>query len=225
MPAAGLAGAAASFSSGLSATTASVVNRRAETEAAFCRADRVTLEDGEIRTYSFYDTRTLFDWGFDNFSYQTVLTSDEVVKEAEVSLSREVSYVTVHPAEDVELLLPNGVTADQLERTISIETPVEAPIAEGESLGTLQLSYDGQVYATVDLLALNDVEASKLLVLGRNIQLFFEKTVVRVIAIILLILVVVLIVWKLTLGRRRYRYGRSVNRRGRGGGYRGRRRR
>ena len=188
-------------------------------------ADRVTLEDGEIRTYSFYDTRTLFDWGFDNFSYQTVLTSDEVVKEAEVSLSREVSYVTVHPAEDVELLLPNGVTADQLERTISIETPVEAPIAEGEALGTLQLSYDGQVYATVDLLALNDVQASKLLVLGRNIQLFFEKTVVRVIAIILLILVVVLIVWKLTLGRRRYRYGRSVNRRGRGGGYRGRRRR
>ena len=38
-----------------------------------------------------------------------------------------------------------------------------------------------------------------------------------------LVLAAALIVWKLTVGRRRYRYGRSVPRR-RGGGYRGRRR-
>ena len=37
------------------------------------------------------------------------------------------------------------------------------------------------------------------------------------------VLAAALIVWKLTVGRRRYRYGRSVPRR-RGGGYRGRRR-
>ena len=39
----------------------------------------------------------------------------------------------------------------------------------------------------------------------------------------LAVLAAALIVWKLTVGRRRYRYGRSVPRR-RGGGYRGRRR-
>jgi di/tricarboxylate transporter len=38
-----------------------------------------------------------------------------------------------------------------------------------------------------------------------------------------MVLAAALIVWKLTVGRRRYRYGRSVPRR-RGGGYRGRRR-
>ena len=38
-----------------------------------------------------------------------------------------------------------------------------------------------------------------------------------------LLLSAALIVWKLTVGRRRYRYGRSVPRRS-GGGYRGRRR-
>ena len=37
---------------------------------------RVTLADGEIRTYSFYDTRAMFEWAFDNFSYQTVLEGD-----------------------------------------------------------------------------------------------------------------------------------------------------
>ena len=75
----------------------------------------------------------------------------------------------------------------------------------------------------VDLLALNDVEADGWLVFWNNVKLFFSRPVVRVISIILLVLVVLLILWKLTLGRRRYRYGRSVSRR-RGGGYKGRRR-
>ena len=42
--------------------------------------------------------------------------------------------------------------------------------------------------------------------------------------IVLAVLILALVIWKLTVGRRRYRYGRSVGRRGRGGGYRGRRR-
>lgn len=35
--------------SGLSATTASVVNNKADTEAAFCKAERVTLLDQQYR--------------------------------------------------------------------------------------------------------------------------------------------------------------------------------
>lgn len=185
-------------------------------------SERVTLDDGEIRTYSFYDTRLLFDWAFDNFSYQTVLTSDELIKDVDVALSKT-DRVSVHPAEDVELL-PNGTQATDLERTLNLEGPVDAPISEGQVLGTMTLSLDGQELATVDLLAMADVEADGLLVFWRDVQVFFSKTVVRVVCIVLGVLILALIIWKLTIGRRRYRYGRSVNRRSRGGGYRGRRR-
>ena len=186
-------------------------------------ADRVTLDDGEIRTYSFYDTRLLFEWAFDNFSYQTVLTEDELIKDVGVALSKT-DRVSVHPAEDVELLLPTGTEASDLERTLELEDPVDAPITQGQVLGTLTLSLDGQELATVDLLAMADVEANPLLVFWRNVQDFFSKTAVRVVCIILGVLILAAVIWKLTLGRRRYRYGRSVSRRGRGGGYRGRRR-
>ena len=186
-------------------------------------ADRVTLDDGEIRTYSFYDTRLLFEWAFDNFSYQTVLTEDELIKDVGVALSKT-DRVSVHPAEDVELLLPTGTEASDLERTLELEDPVDAPITQGQVLGTLTLSLDGQELATVDLLAMADVEANPLLVFWRNVQDFFSKTAVRVVCIIPGVLILAAVIWKLTLGRRRYRYGRSVSRRGRGGGYRGRRR-
>ena len=186
-------------------------------------ADRVTLDDGEIRTYSFYDTRLLFDWAFDNFSYQTVLTSDELIRDVGVALSKT-DRVSVHPAEDVELLLPNGTDPADLERALDLQDPVDAPISQGQSLGTMTLSLDSRELATVELLAMADVEADGLLVFWRNVKDFFSKTAVRVVLIVLGVLILALVLWKLTLGRRRYRYGRSVGRRSRGGGYRGRRR-
>ncbi|WP_308856862.1 D-alanyl-D-alanine carboxypeptidase family protein [uncultured Oscillibacter sp.] len=185
--------------------------------------EQLHLEGNEIRTMSFYETNRLFDWAFDNFAYQTVLTSDEILKEVAVSLSK-IDHVTVHPAEDVEVLLPKGLAAEDLERTITLKSdPVEAPISAGDVLGTVTLSYDGTDYATVDLLALNDVEASRILTFWRDVKAFFSQTAVKVVGIILLAAVVALLVWKLVFGRRRYRYGRSVNFRSRRG-YRGRRR-
>ena len=185
--------------------------------------EQLHLEGNEIRTMSFYETNRLFDWAFDNFAYQTVLTSDEILKEVAVSLSK-IDHVTVHPAEDVEVLLPKGLAAEDLERTITLKSdPVEAPISAGDVLGTVTLSYDGTDYATVDLLALNDVEASRILTFWRDMKAFFSQTAVKVVGIILLAAVVALLVWKLVFGRCRYRYGRSVNFRSRRG-YRGRRR-
>lgn len=185
--------------------------------------EQLHLEGNEIRTMSFYETNRLFDWAFNNFAYQTVLTSDEILKEVAVSLSK-IDHVTVHPAEDVEVLLPKGLAAEDLERTITLNAdPVEAPISAGDVLGTVTLSYDGTDYATVDLLALNDVEASRILTFWRDVKAFFSQTAVKVVGIILLAAVVALLLWKLVFGRRRYRYGRSVNFRSRRG-YRGRRR-
>ena len=74
----------------------------------------------------------------------------------------------------------------------------------------MELSYDGTVYATVDLLAMHDVEASKMLVFWRDTQEFLAKTSVRITGIVILALILLLLVWKLLFSRRRYRYGRSV---------------
>lgn len=185
-------------------------------------ADAVTLESGKTQVQSFSETSRLFDYGFDNFSYKTVLEKSEVLKEVSVSLSK-IDHVTVHPAQDVEILLPKDLTAADLERTLVIQDPVEAPVTEGQVLGSVELSHGGTIYATVDLLALNDVDASRMLTLWHGVQLFFAKTAVRVIALILAVLLLALLGWKLVFGRRRYRYGSSVGRSSRRG-YHGRRR-
>ena len=184
-------------------------------------ADRVE-ENGVGNIRSFSETTRMFNYGFDNFTYKTIVEEKEVIQEVPVSLSK-MDHVTVHPAKDIEVLLPKVLGAGDLERTITLEEPVEAPVEKGQKLGTMTLSYDGVTYATVDLLASFDVEASKLMTFWRDVKAFFAKTSVRIGLIVLVVLIVVLVLCKLLFGRRRYRYGRSVSRRG-SGNYRGRRR-
>ncbi len=184
--------------------------------------ERLELPGNEIRTMSFFETNRLFKWGFDNFVYRDILEDTESIADVEVALSKA-DHVTVHPAENVEVLVPSDLNVEDLERNIQLKSdPVEAPIAEGDVLGTLTLSHEGKDYATVDLLALSDVEASQLLVFWHNVQLFFAKPVVWVVSIILLALLVALLIWKIFFSRRRYRYGHSVGR-GRNRSYHGRR--
>lgn len=184
--------------------------------------DRIKRDDGIWWTYSFGETNRLFDWAFSNFTYETVLEESDVAGEAPVSLSQE-DHVTLRPAEAVEILVPRDLDPESVERVITLDNdPVEAPIAEGDKLGTLSIQIDGQEYANVDLLAYTDVEASRLLVLWRDIQEFFSKTSVRIASGVIGALVVLFAIWKVFFSKRRYRYGKSVSS-GRSRGYRGRR--
>ena len=187
-------------------------------------AERVTLEDGvTIQTRSFSETSRMFDWGFGNFSRQDILSADEPIREVPVALSSETNYVVVHGADSLSCLLPDNVTPEMLERTVTLTNEtVEAPIAAGDVLGTLTLSYDGTVYGETELLALNDVSASWFLTAQRDVIAFLSQTWVKLALLALALLITALVVYVVVFSRRR-RYGR---RRGSAGsGYRGRRRR
>ena len=184
-------------------------------------ADRVE-ENGVGNIRSFSETTRMFNYGFDNFTYKNIIEAKEPIQEVPVSLS-EVDRVVVSAAEDKEVLIFNGLEPEHLERKVTLfHETVEAPVTAGQKLGVMELSYDGTVYATVDLLAMHDVEASKMLVFWRDTQEFLAKTSVRVTGIVILTLILLLLVWKLLFSRRRYRYGRSVGR-GHSSNYRGRR--
>ena len=183
-------------------------------------AERVVGADGVADVRSFSETRRLFEWGFSSFSMQTVLSDLDMLADVPIALSK-IDSVAVHPADRVELLLPNHVKPEDLEQKLDLPETVNAPVTAGQELGSVELSLDGTVYATVPLVALNNVEASKLLTFWFNVQQFFGSLAVKAALIVLGILVLLGIGWKLTLGRRRYRYGKP-SRRARS--YRGRRR-
>ena len=187
-------------------------------------AERIKDEEGATITKSFTETAKLFDWGFNNFSRQVILSEGESIAEVPVTLSQEVNYVKVHPAREVERLIPNNIDpALDIQRECTfVSESVEAPIQRGQVLGQITLSYGDKVYDTVNLLADSDVSASRLLVFQRDVMLFLQKPAVRYSAAGAVGLVVMIAVLRLFFrSKRRKPKSRSG---ARSSGYRGRRR-
>ena len=119
-------------------------------------------------------------------------------------------------------MLPKELELSELTRELTCPESVDAPIAAGDELGEMTVSYNGTVYGTVKLLALSDVSASWLLVARRGVADFFSRTIVKVILAVVLVLIVVLLV--LRSGGRNRRYGKRSGGHTTASGYRGRRR-
>ena len=189
-------------------------------------AERVTLEDGTVLTKSFTETAKLFDWGFDNFRRQVILDAGELVAEVPVELSQQQNSVKVHPAWEVDRLLPKDLDpVKDIDREVIFDAEsVDAPVAKGQVLGQIVLSRENTVYATVDLLADEDVSASKLLVFRRDLMEFLQRPDVWIAAGGAALLVVLGVILRSVLRSSRRRYGRSAAGRRSSSGYRGRRR-
>ena len=157
----------------------------------------------------FDETIRLFDWGFDNFSTQTILDDTKMdVGEVAVTLSKGVNSVALRPEGELTALLPNDVSPEDFtfETTIPAQT-VEAPIEEGQQLGTIRALYNGQEYGTLPLVANVSVELDPWLYRLDRIQKFFDQLWVKVLLVVILMVIVVLILRQLFFRPRRGRRG------------------
>ena len=99
---------------------------------------------------------------------------------------------------------------DQIETLITIPyESVEAPVEEGQVLGTMTLSYEGEVYGTLDLVAVTSVERSDLLYKKQQFIDFFQHTWVKLILVVIAVLVV-LVLLRLFVFRKHRRYRAGV---------------
>ena len=109
------------------------------------------------------DTAALFDYGFANYAsvkiaavsdYTSTVPVTETYNKKAVALGK----VTIAPSEDVYYTLPKGTDASAVTVKTDIPEGVEGTVKKGQTLGTLQLSYNGKTQ-TVDLIAQNAVDA------------------------------------------------------------------
>lgn len=183
-------------------------------------AQKATLPDGKTQVQSFSEATRLMKWGFSSFTYQTILTPNDMLASMPVTMS-DSDAVTLHSDKEITVLMPVVLSPEDLTRTIRFTAKsVEAPVTVGQQLAEVELSYGDDVYAVVPLVALNSVAASETQIIERDVQSFFTRTEVRIAIIAVVVLVLLVFLWKMTIGRRRYRYGKSVRARG---NYRGRR--
>ena len=95
------------------------------------------------------------------------------------------------------------------EAVCEIDKSIMIYYCAGAVLGEITVSLGDVVYATVPLVAQNDVAASRLLVFRHTVLEFVGRREVQIGAVALVVLIIVVLILVKSSGRRRRRYGRS----------------
>jgi len=100
------------------------------------------------------DAKALLNYAFANYTLCS-LVPDEPLPEVNVEYGRRAG-VAVSPVGDTQVLIRNGIGAP--EYSIVLPETISAPITAGDKLGEIEVTINGEKYASVDLAAAESVE-------------------------------------------------------------------
>ena len=160
--------------------------------------------DEKLKQGQFRESRRLLEYGFDNFHRVTITKDSEPVATVKVTMSRQADEVNLKPQGSIVRTLPKSMDLDDIETKIRLfAEEVEAPVEAGAVMGAMTLSYNGEVYGTLDLVAVTSVERSDLLYKKQQFFNFFQATGVKLALSAALLLAAVVLLRLLAFPKRR----------------------
>ena len=165
-------------------------------------------KDGVDENMAFMDTKTLYNWTFDNIRLRTVANTSTYVTEVTVKLSDEYDYVSLVPANEVNALVPTGVDESGVYVEALTEltaSSVNAPVKKGDVLGKAVIKYADEVIAEVELVAAFDVSLSTVKYIGNLLLNLMQSTTFKIVLafVILIILPACIVLFVVIPSKRR----------------------
>ena len=141
--------------------------------------------------YNFTDSIALYEWAFANFSYQSIVTTDQVISTVPVRLAQDDASVELHPQSAVTMLLPNETAPESVTTEVTVyEDRLVAPLEPGTVLGEAKVFVNGTQYDSVRLVNHNEVELARGEYMKARIREFFSNGWVVAITIVILVLAI-----------------------------------
>ena len=137
---------------------------------------------------SYPDTKAILEWGFDNFKNTAVIGAGEVEDERNIKYAKGVR-TAILSAKDSFYILSGKDEEPVIEKEIVLESPLRAPLKEGDEVGVIKIKVNGEEKGEVALKVDRDYEYSW--------WAAFTASVGRIIGIVLAIIagaIVVLII-------------------------------
>ena len=153
--------------------------------AAFSYAENVN--------YAMKDSAKLYDWAYKNLGVQTLYSPSNSLASVDVKYVRNGKTLEAVPEKEISAFLPNNYDKKKLKVEINCPEQVDAPVAQGDVLGTVSVKYEDLDLGVTNLVAAEDVERdiSPLEVfVTEHMQLIIIVSAVLVLIIVLLIVLI-----------------------------------
>ena len=115
----------------------------------------------------FAEAQKLLDYGFSNFSFKKFGTKGDIIKEVTVNKGDRESVNGILE-EDSGTLIKKG-NDKNIEQSINIENIINAPIEEGQKIGEITYSLNGEQLGTVNIVSDRNIEKLNLFTMGKRV--------------------------------------------------------
>lgn len=155
---------------------------------------------------NFIETRQLYRWAFGTFSLKTLLEQGELMAEVPVKYSGDGKIAKLAVKDDVVKLLRNDISSDSIIYHTELPESIEAPIAAGDSVGTLHIMLMGEEIGTAELVATQDFSLSWFRKALGTIGALLSSTTAKIILIVVVLAVVAYIVYMVQHNKKKKRH-------------------
>ena len=109
-------------------------------------------------TNVYVDSRTLLDYGFENYTSKTIINKDDYTKTKRVLFTKEKEFI-YQPKSSYKLILKNG-EAQNSDYTYKENLDYHLPIYEGDKVGTLDVYNGNKLEKTIDLVSTSEIHST-----------------------------------------------------------------
>ncbi len=178
--------------------------------------------EGKAVDYAANDHYNLYEWAYSNFTYCTVVPEGSICSEIDVEqgeddrlqLLTDFAFSTLLPVDQAEAI-QNGDKGPIQRKITYLYDTVTAPVKKGEILARMDVIYQDEVIATMDLVAGRSIERSQLAFMADRARSLLDTPWFIPLLILLALLIVVNVA---LMSIRRARLVRAAKRKARRGG-------
>lgn len=143
--------------------------------------------------YAMKDTKKLYDWAYKNLGVQTVYNTLKSLASVDVKYVRDGKLLDAVPQKEIKAFLPNDYDESQLKVEVDCPKQVEAPVTEGDELGTVRVKYQDLDLGVTKLVAAESVERD-ISPLEAFVTEHTELVIILAVALVVIIILIIVIV-------------------------------
>lgn len=142
-------------------------------------------------TNVYVDSRTLLDYGFENYSSKTIIDKDDYTRSKRVLFTKEKELI-YQPKSSYKLILKNGESNTE-DYSYKEDFDYNLPIYKGDKVGTLEIYNGNKLEKTIDLISTNEIH-SKFAFFTENkfFRILFKIILLLIFAFVLFIVYIIL---------------------------------
>ena len=163
-----------------------------------------TDEDGDTENQAILDNVRMFEWAFDNLSYEIVTKQEQFVTTIPVNYCWEMDNVRLVAKSEVLALVPEGNGSQSVSfEPIDMPESLDAPFKAGDTVCKAKIMFAGRQIGTVELVVAESANMSMLLYLKSAIKRMTASTVFKILIAVAVIFIGIYVTMYIRANRRR----------------------